>query len=59
MHPLEFNTERGTWDEAITSGLANAPISRNGLDGAVKNQVFKPGLHKLSEVENWITLVEN
>lgn len=59
MHSLECDTERGTRDETITSGLANAPISRNGLDGAAKNQVFKPGLHKLSEVENWITLVEN
>ena len=52
MHSLECDTERGTRDETITSGLANAPISRNGLDGAAKNQVFKPGLHKLSEVEN-------
>lgn len=51
MPPLECNSERGTWDEAITSGLANAPVSRKGLDGAPKSQVSKPGLHKLSEVE--------
>lgn len=54
MDPLKCNTEKGTWDEAITSWLANASISMSGFDRAAKNpsSLFKPGVHQLSGVEN-------